>query len=293
MTRITDPSFRLRDLRGSLPALPASPMLGLELATPHRPDLKLSDYIHRELADPPAAISRPHPGFSWETLGNDEVADGVVAMMLHAIEDFHLNAGADPPAFTTSDAIRLYGAIAGYDPHEPASDRGIDANVAMRYWERPGLPTGTGAIHSIIATVAVDPASLTECRIAIDEFVALQIAVALPLATRGRSEWDVAGEGRTGDNAPGSWGGHGVLYREYDPETFTCVTWGAELPITVAFHRRYAWEAHVVVTEDMVHKRGIGPSGVDWDELIADIKALPPQGYGADLRPGAPLIRLG
>ena len=43
------------------------------------------------------------------------------------------------------------------------------------------------------------------------------------------------------------------------------------------FHQDYAQEAHVVVTREMLNKQGIGPSGVAWDELIADIKALPAQ----------------
>jgi hypothetical protein len=291
MTRITDPSYRLRDFH-TPPALPASPKLGLDLANLHRPDLKLSDYIHRELADPPAAISRPHPGFDWGTLGNDTLRDCVVATMLHSIEDFHLDAGYTPPGFTSWDAISLYSALTGYKRDEPASDRGVDENVAMRYWEHPGLRVGGGNIHKIAATVAVDPTNLNECRIAIDEFIVLQVAVALPLSVQGESQWDlVIGAGT--ESALGSWGGHRILYREYDPEMFKCVTWGAELVVTVPFHLEYVQNAHVVVTQEMLGKHGIGPSGVAWDELIADIKGLPPQGFGAGERAGAPLIRLG
>ena len=93
---------------------------------------------------------------------------------------------------------------------------------------------------------------------------------------------------RTGDSKPGSWGGHGIPYREYDADTFKCVTWGQELLLTVAFHEAYAQEAHVVVTREMLSRRGIGPSGVAWDELIADIRALPGQRTAGDPA-GAPL----
>ena len=55
MTRITDGDFRLRD-HHTPPTLPASPKTGLNLATLHRPALKLADYIHPQLANPPAAI---------------------------------------------------------------------------------------------------------------------------------------------------------------------------------------------------------------------------------------------
>ncbi len=276
MTRIDDPTFRLRE-EHTAPTLPATPKTGLHLDKLHRPTLKLADYIHPELANPPAAVSRPHPGFQWGMLANDKLGDCVIAMMLHSIEDFHLDAGTPPPAFTDQDAISIYSAITGYSPNKPNSDQGTDESAAMHYWETSGLSTSDGVDHKIVATVAVDPSNLNECRIAIDEFVDLQIGVALPLTAQGQTEWTVVGNGKTGKSAPGSWGGHGIPYREYDAETFKCVTWGAELLLTAPFHRAYVQEAHVVVTQEMLDKSGVGPSGVAWDELIADIKALPKQ----------------
>jgi len=273
MTRITDPDFRLRDDH-TPPTLPALPKTGLILDELHKPTLKLADYIKPELARPPAAVSRPHPGFQWGMLANDTIGDCVIAMMLHSIEDFHLDAGTPVPAFTDQDAISIYSAITGYDPSDPSSDRGTNESTAMRFWERRGLKTSDGAHHKIVATVAVDPSNLDECRIAIDEFVALQIGIALPKTAQGQQEWTVVGDGKTGDSAPGSWGGHGIPYREYDAESFKCVTWGAELLLAVPFHQDYAQEAHVVVTQEMLNKQGIGPSGVAWDELVADIKTL-------------------
>lgn len=290
MTRITDPDFRLRD-HHTPPTVPALPKTGLILDELHKPALKLSDYIHAELAGPPAAVSRPHPGFTWGMLANDKIGDCVIAMMLHSIEDFHLDAGTSVPAFTDQDAISVYSAITGYNPKDPSSDRGTDERVAMRYWEHPGLKTSDGEAHKILATVAVDPSDLNECRIAIDEFVDLQIGIALPITAQGQQEWTVVGDGKSGNSAPGSWGGHGIPYREYDAETFKCVTWGAELLLTVPFHQDYAQEAHVIVTQEMLNKQGIGPSGVAWDELIADIKTL--TSYpGAGAPAGAPLTQL-
>ena len=134
----------------------------------------------------------------------------------------------------------------------------------MRYWEHPGLKTTDNDSHTIVGTVAVDPSNLNECRIAIDEFVDLQIGIALPVTAQGQTEWTVVGDGKTGNSAPGSWGGHGIPYREYDAETFKCVTWGGELLLTVPFHQDYAQEAHVVVTQEMLSKQGLGPSGVAW-----------------------------
>ena len=155
MTRITDPDFRLRD-HYTPPTVPALPKTGLILDELHKPALKLSDYIHAELASPPAAVSRPHPGFAWGMLANDKLGDCVIAMMLHSIEDFHLDAGTPVPAFTDEDAISMYSAITGYNPNDPSSDRGTNERMAMRYWEHPGLKTSDGETHKIVATVAVD-----------------------------------------------------------------------------------------------------------------------------------------
>ena len=52
-------------------------------------------------------------------LANDTIGDCVIAMMLHSIEDFHLDAGTPVPAFTDADAISIYSAITGYVPGDP------------------------------------------------------------------------------------------------------------------------------------------------------------------------------
>ena len=106
MTRISDPSFRLRDHLHAARRCRRRRRLGLNLETLHRPTLKLADYIQAELANPPAAVSRPHPGFNWGMLANDRLGDCVIAMMLHSIEDFHLDAETPVPAFTDEDAIK-------------------------------------------------------------------------------------------------------------------------------------------------------------------------------------------
>lgn len=275
MTRITDESFRLR-AHHAPPTVPTLPKLGLHLGT-HHPQLRLADYLNKAAAQPPAAVSRPHPGFNWGMLANDTLGDCVTAMILHSIEDFHLDAGTPPPAFTDADAILLYEKIGGYDPSDPSTDQGCDENVAMTDWEQ-GLPkTSDGQVHQIAGTVSVDPSDLTECRIAIDEFVDLQIGIALPVTAQGQSEWEVVGDPNNDPNSqPGSWGGHGIPFREYDAETFKCVTWAAELLLTVPFHQAYVEEAHVVVTNEMLSKTGTGPSGVAWGDLVADLKKFKP-----------------
>lgn len=264
--RIIDPEFRLRQAYRHL----WTPKLGLRLGT-HKPTLRLSDYLHADAA-PPAAVLRPHPDFQWGMLANDHLGDCVIAMMLHSIEDFHLDAGTPMTSgFQDRDAIQLYSDITGYNPSDPSTDQGTDEGAAVNYWRDTGLLG-----HKIFATVAVDPKNLDECRIAIDEFVDLQIGINLPLSAQGQKAWSVVGDGQTGNSAPGSWGGHGIPFREFDADTFHCVTWGSELSLTTQFHQTYTSEAHVVVSQEMLNKNGFGPSGVDWTKLTTDIKNLTP-----------------
>jgi hypothetical protein len=271
MTRISDPAFRLRDQHVA-PSFPEEVKLGYHLGS-SKPTLKLSDYLDTATAQPPAAVSRAHPGFAWGMLMNDTLGDCVCAMILHAIEDFHLDAGTAPPAFTNADATLLYEKIGGYVPSDPSSDQGCDETVAMTDWQA-GLPkTSDGVVHKIVGTVAIDPTKLTEVRIGIDEFVDVMMGDAMPLSAQGQTEWTVVGDGQSGNSAPGSWGGHGTPANSYDPDTMGLITWGAPLLCTVPFWLAYVQEAHVVVTQEMLSKTGVGASGVQWDDLVADLKA--------------------
>jgi hypothetical protein len=251
------------------------PKLGLHLGT-HKPLLRLADYITPAPPAVPASVERSNPGFAWGMLDNDKIGDCVIAMMMHSIEAFHLDAGTSVPAFADADAIATYTAITGYNPANPSSDQGTDEGQAMLYWQNTGIHCAAdGSVHKIAATIAVDPKNTDERRRAIWEFVALQYGVALPISAQGQSEWTVTDPTLQGNAAPGSWGGHGIPGISYDPTHETVVTWGADLVMDEAFATAYLQEAHVVVTTEMLSRSGVSPAGIDWDKLTGDIAALP------------------
>lgn len=251
--------------------IPRNPALGLDLSTWHKPKLKLGDYIDWANAAPPAAVSRPHAGFSWPMFLNDQLGDCVIAMMLHSIQDFHLDAQTNLPTLTDADASSWYGIIGGYVPGDPNTDNGCDESVAMQKWQA-GLKAQDGTVHSIADTISVDPSNLVECRIAIYEFVDLQLGVALPQTAQGQTEWTVVGNPNSDPaSQPGSWGGHGIPAREYDAETFKVVTWGGELLETVQFHQAYMQEAHVVVDKEQLNNSGVSVTGLQWGDLVSDL----------------------
>lgn len=256
------------------PVLPESPKLGRIAG--HTPSRRLSDYldVQAAAAKVPAAITRPHPGFQWGMLANDRLGDCVIAMMLHSIEDLHLDAGTAPPAFTDEDAIAAYSAITGYDPTKPETDQGTNEAEAMAYWQKTGLTAkADGSVHKVCGTLSIDPKNATEMQVGIWEFVDVQLGVALPKSAQGEQEWTEPPGGFTGEGEPGSWGGHGIPAREYDGQRYKVVTWGAELLMTVAFHDACTQEAFVIIDEEMLNNSGTGPSGVDWSQLASDFKA--------------------
>ena len=106
----------------------------------------------------------------------------------------------------------------------------------------------------------MNPSNLNECRIAIDEFVDLQIGIALPVTSAGQTEWTVVGDGKTGNSAPGYGRPRhplpGVRRRDLQVRYL-----GGGLLLTVPFHQDYAQEAHVVVTQEMLSKQGLGRPG--------------------------------
>ena len=253
----------------------APPKLGLHLGT-HTPPLRLADYITSTPPSVPAAVDRSDASFACGMLANDTLGDCVIAMMMHSIEAFHLDATTPVPVFSDADAIAAYEAITGYNPANPNSDQGTNEGQAMTYWQHTGLRcSADDSIHTIATTVAVNPTSIDERRRAIWEFVALQYGLALPLTAQGQTEWSVTDSTLQGNAAPGSWGGHGVPALSYDSASETVITWGADLVMDEAFALAYLQEAHVVVTTEMLSRSGTSPAGIDWDALIADIKTLP------------------
>lgn len=284
--RIENPTWRLRNRRDApivsaepvadRPWIPSLPALGLLNVGSHKPKLRLADYYDASTAPPPPlAIARPHPGFGWGMLLNNQLGDCVCAMILHAIESWDLDVNIVPYLFQDADAQLLYEVIGGYVPGDPSTDGGCDEGTAMAKW-LAGLPTTSDNVsHKALVTAAVNPTNLDEVRRAIDEFDGVCDGIGLPVTAQGQTEWTVVGNPNSDPNSePGSWGGHATYTREYDPDTFGVLTWGTEILETVPFREAYHSQAFVVVPED-AEKAGVGPSGVQWDQLLADARNAP------------------
>ena len=265
--------FDLRCHVGDPPDLSGGQELGYKAGGP-KPTIELSNHVLDGAPTPPAAVHRSNLNFkSWGMLGNANYGSCVIAMMLHSIQAFHLDAGLPAPIWTEEDWEYLYHEIGGWVKGDPSTDQGCDEGVAMQTWEHPGLKTHDGT-HTIAGTASFRVNNVEETKRMIWEFISPQMGYALPQTAQGQTEWHITDHSLQGPAAPGSWGGHGVPLWSYDPYRVRLGTWGGELLETWPFHLAYAMEGRVVITHEMLNRKGVSPTGVNWTTLGEELHAV-------------------
>jgi hypothetical protein len=155
----------------------------------------------------------------------------------------------------------------GYVPGDPNTDNGgIELDV-MKDWQKNGFDG-----HPLLAFADPKPSKLIEIRQSIALFGGVYIGLALPITAQTQEVWDVVPNG--GAKArKGSWGGHCVFVPKYDANGFTCITWGQQKTMTLAFWKKYCDEAHTLLGQNWLTVKG-SPAGFDQAQLQADLKAI-------------------
>ncbi|HZU76350.1 MAG TPA: hypothetical protein VFA70_06270, partial [Dehalococcoidia bacterium] len=143
--------------------------------------------------------------------GNTRYGDCVECALVHMVETFRALAG-HPITFTEAQTLALYSAITGFDPAKPETDQGTALLDALKFWKNCGVTGPDGVAHTIGAFVAIDITNLDAVEAALHLFDGIFLGVGLPKTAQTQRLWDVVGDGKTGDSAPYSWGGHCVPY---------------------------------------------------------------------------------
>ncbi len=130
-------------------------------------------------APPPTCdYTKPAEAALSKIYENDKLGDCVIAGMAHVVGV--LTGGAGPKPFLYSDAeiIKLYSAIGGYVPGDPATDQGCDEQTALNYWENNGaLPPHTTSPTGAHKDRRLDDGRFSKCGrmsnslVAVREFV--------------------------------------------------------------------------------------------------------------------------
>lgn len=233
--------------------------------------LQLSHYIDKAILPP---VPKTMPAFkvpSWPMYGNDRLGDCTIAALGHMVQGWTFETGREKTL--TEAAIETAYWETGSPPsaHGVAggpTDDGRNELDVLNYWRHAGV---SGDKPIAYAEVGITQAAIETGTYL---FGGLYTGVALPLTAQTQHEWSVVGDGKTGNSAPGSWGGHAVPFVGYDTIGVYLVTWGGVLKATWGFVETYFEEAYAVLSNDWIGAAGKTINGFNLSQLEADLKAL-------------------
>lgn len=243
-----------RDMKlGALPAIPEKQARSLKLA--HYLDLsQLTEFIP--------------PEFDWfqgvpdYVDINDRLGDCVVAAEAKHERSWTQNATGTACTVRDADILDVYMKGAGYNPNNPATDRGWDLLSALSYWQRIGI-----AGLKIGAYAAINPRHHMMVRAATYLFGGIYIALELPTSAQSEDVWSSTSD------TPGSWGGHCVTIQAILNDQPVCRTWGYAQPMTWDFLDRYCSEAYAIISPDYLNG-GKTVAGLDIAALNGDLQLV-------------------
>jgi hypothetical protein len=216
---------------------------------------------------------------AWGDLGNNQRKDCALAAAGHAEMLWaakYRNPLANP---TTAQILSAYSKITGWDPDDPATDKGADLLTVLKYWQKTGI-----ANQKIGAFAEILPPDIETIRWAIDTlgvaYIGLQLSVAAAAPKTGDIRPDFMAGRRWLNSA--TWQnplyGHCVIYTGYGPgKTFTCVSWGSVMTVSEKFHKAYCDEAYAVLAPQQAGGRAAAanPAVQRLKENVRSIQAKP------------------
>jgi hypothetical protein len=201
-------------------------------------------------------------------MDNDKLGDCTCASAGHILQAWTANASTQFVA-PDADVLAMYEGACGYNPADPSTDQGGVESDVLTWWTKNTL-----AGHKIDAFVQVNPRNLTDIQDAAWLLGGAYLGVALPIACQNQEVWDAPVGPLTGDNAPGSWGGHAVPLVDYDLSGATVITWGARKKLTWRWFAAYCDEAYGLLSDDWFEDNGNVPNGFNVSQIKQDFAAF-------------------
>ena len=233
------------------------------LAKRHDPrTLQMARYLDESKLPPIPATLAVVKVPTWPMYGNDRLGDCTCAAAGHMVEAWTEAAGK----FTMpldADVEHFYIPVTGH------ADTGRNEISVLNAWRKVGFGG-----DKITAYTEVE---ITEKQVQTGTYLfgGLYTGVALPITAQAQAhEWSVVGDGKTGDSAPGSWGGHAVPFVGYDKTGVYLVTWGFVMKATWGFVKTYFDEAYAVLSNDWLTKTGGDIHGFNLAQLETDLAAI-------------------
>jgi len=202
-------------------------------------------------------------------MGNDKLGDCTCAAIGHAIQTW-TSLTSQEEVIPDDVIINLYSAVSGYVPGDPLSDQGAVATDALKYWYRNPVQ----GHHSLSGFANIRPGNRSSVRDAVYLFGVAYIGVQLPLTAQ-KGDWDVSPDSDlTGDDAPGSWGGHAIPIVQYDKDSVRFISWGKFKDASWNWLDAYMDEGYALLSKDWLNKSGRAPPGFDFETLTNDMMAI-------------------
>lgn len=243
-----------------------------KLAAVHDPRVPmLATYRTPALPSPPSAIDWSKGNTQYGMMLNDKEGDCTCAAIGHAIQTWTINSSGKMLTVPDDMIQTAYSAISGYDPKTGSNDNGAVILDVLKYWQAKPIDS-----QPLNGFVAVNPGDVNAVKDAIWLFGGIYIGVLLPMSAQTQSIWSQLPGPLTGDNEPGSWGGHAIYVVAYDERYLTCITWGVLMKMTWQWFHTYCDEAYALLSTSWVNNvaKSQAPSGFDYATLLADQKVL-------------------
>lgn len=219
--------------------------------------LPLSRYVRSPLPPAPPSCCNS-AGAPIDMFGNDRYGDCTFAALANYRAICSVKEGL---AFPTTEAD----VTAAYLDFTHGKDDGAVEHDVLNL-AKIGVKLGGSDPWRLAAWVTVDIADRETCRFLVSEFWSLYLGVELPNVAKGQGLWDATSD-LSEDRAPGSWGGHALLWSDYEENgDVGLVTWGQVKTATPAWLAAYCDEAYVLLDEDRATS-----INVDWDALVSDM----------------------
>jgi hypothetical protein len=235
-----------------------------------------------QAAELPAAPAHFGHGFmfhDWGMLGNDSVGDCAFAGSAHE----HMcwtgigNHGKSGAQFTTAGVLGAYSGLTGYQPGNPATDRGTDVSQLMDYRRRVGIPDAAGSAHKIDLAVRLEPVggpfNWDQFIRAVSAFKCVAVGTLMPSSAMQQfnagQPWSYIGDHNIE-------GGHyipAVGSLKSDSEV-SIITWGRRQIMNRNFYEAYVDELWVPLSREAMASIDVSLSAVDWAKVESIARGL-------------------
>ncbi len=206
------------------------------------------------------------------SMNNDRLGCCTSSGLYHGIQVWTGDAQASMVTEPDALVLQAYEESAGYNPGDPATDRGADEQTVLSWALNTGLPVADGSRSRLSAFVELDPRNLTDVCEAICEcgFVYIGFSVPRLLNENPGAVWG-------GEDLGPIEGGHCVILSGYsgleDP-IFDVISWGDRYKMTTAFWQKYVDEAYALASPLWIGATGRTPWGLDMATLEQLMQAI-------------------